>query len=153
MEQLGVPKRIGGSGPIVGDLEWDVKKYLALNGGMHDAAIAAWNHKGVYDSARPISYIRYMGQLGQSTDPNLKVTLARIETMRRFAVDELKLPDNDSYTSYVALDRPYVVWNAKTAPRLVRVQDPVRALKDDVEELKVVNGYRVPAAAIARAAE
>jgi predicted aminopeptidase len=31
--------------------------------------------------------------------------------MRRFAVDELLLPDNDSYTSYVTLDRPYVVWN------------------------------------------
>lgn len=46
-----------------------------------------------------------------ATDPNLKATLARVETMRRFAVDELLLPDNDSYTSYVALDRPYVVWN------------------------------------------
>ena len=46
----------------------------------------------------------------------------------------------------------YVVWNAKTKPRLLRVQDPVAALKDDIEELKVVNGYRVPADAIARAA-
>jgi predicted aminopeptidase len=45
------------------------------------------------------------------SDPKLKDTLARVETMRRFAVDELLLPDNDSYTSYVALDRPYVVWN------------------------------------------
>ena len=71
MEALGIAKRIGGTGPVVGDLEWDVKKYFALNGGMHDAAIAAWNHKGVYDSARPISFIRYMGQLGQSSDPNL----------------------------------------------------------------------------------
>jgi hypothetical protein len=46
----------------------------------------------------------------------------------------------------------YVVWNAKAEPRLMRVQDPVRALREDVEELKVVNGYRVPAAAIAKAA-
>lgn len=41
-------------------------------------------------------------------------TRARLETvleLRKFAVDELKLPDNDSYTSFVALDRPYVVWN------------------------------------------
>jgi predicted aminopeptidase len=44
-------------------------------------------------------------------DPGLKHTLTRIATMRRFAVDELGLPNNDSYTSYVALDRPYVVWN------------------------------------------
>ena len=44
-------------------------------------------------------------------DPSLKTTLTRIATMRRFAVDELGLPSNDSYTIYVALDRPYVVWN------------------------------------------
>ncbi len=35
--------------------------------------------------------------------------------IRRFAVDELGLPDNDSYTTYVALDRPYVVWNVVAA--------------------------------------
>jgi predicted aminopeptidase len=46
-----------------------------------------------------------------ATDATLKNTLARIATMRRFAVDELGLPSNDSYTSYVELDRPYVVWN------------------------------------------
>lgn len=45
------------------------------------------------------------------TDPKLKHTLARVEAIRRFAVEELALPDNDSYTTYVALDRPYVVWN------------------------------------------
>jgi predicted aminopeptidase len=44
-------------------------------------------------------------------DSKLKTTLARVDTMRRFAVDELLLPSNDSYTTYVALDRPYVVWN------------------------------------------
>jgi hypothetical protein len=42
---------------------------------VHDAAIAAWGHKGFYDSARPISFIRYMGQLGQSSDPGLTVDL------------------------------------------------------------------------------
>ena len=47
----------------------------------------------------------------ETADPQLRATLARIETMRRFAVEELLLPSNDSYTSYVALDRPYVVWN------------------------------------------
>ena len=43
--------------------------YLALNGAVHDAAIAAWGLKGYYDSVRPISMIRYMGGLGQSSDP------------------------------------------------------------------------------------
>ena len=52
-------------------LQWDVKLYLALNGAVHDAAIAAWGLKGHYDSVRPISMIRYMGGLGQSSDPTL----------------------------------------------------------------------------------
>jgi len=62
-------KRIGGSGPVVSDLEWDAKLYLALNGAVHDAAIVAWGTKRHYDSARPISMIRYLGGLGQSSDP------------------------------------------------------------------------------------
>jgi hypothetical protein len=51
-------------------LQWDVKLYFALNGALHDAAIAAWGAKGYYDSVRPISMIRYMGGLGQSSDPH-----------------------------------------------------------------------------------
>ena len=66
----GFERRIGGSGPVVDPLEWDVKTYFALNGAVHDAAIAAWGLKGYYDSARPISMIRYMGGLGQSSDPS-----------------------------------------------------------------------------------
>ncbi len=54
-------KQIGGAGPVVNDLEWDVKGYLALGGAMHDAAITAWSHKGWYDYPRPISALRYMG--------------------------------------------------------------------------------------------
>ncbi|HET6775966.1 MAG TPA: vanadium-dependent haloperoxidase [Acidimicrobiales bacterium] len=66
----GFQHRIGGEGPVVDRLEWDVKLYLALNGAVHDAAVAAWGVKGYYDSARPISMIRYMGGLGQSSDPD-----------------------------------------------------------------------------------
>jgi hypothetical protein len=61
--------KIGGTGPSVDRLQWDVKLYLALNGAVHDAAIAAWGLKGKYDGARPISMIRYMAGLGQSSDP------------------------------------------------------------------------------------
>ncbi len=46
-----------------------------------------------------------------AVDPKLQTTLTRIAAMRRFASEELGLPSNDSYTQYVALDRPYVVWN------------------------------------------
>ncbi len=62
-------KRLGGTGPVLDDLEWDVKLYLALNGAVHDAAVAAWGLKRKYDSVRPISAIRYMAGLGQSSDP------------------------------------------------------------------------------------
>jgi hypothetical protein len=66
----GFELRIGGEGPEVDRLEWDVKLYFALNGAVHDAAVAAWGVKGYYDSVRPISMIRYMGSKGQSSDPD-----------------------------------------------------------------------------------
>ncbi|MGH3052383.1 MAG: vanadium-dependent haloperoxidase [Gaiellaceae bacterium] len=45
--------------------EWDAKLYFALNGAVHDAAVAAWGAKGHYDSARPISMIRHLGEEGE----------------------------------------------------------------------------------------
>jgi hypothetical protein len=65
----GLELRIAGDGAEVERLEWDVKLYFALNGAVHDAGVAAWGVKGYYDSARPISMIRYMGGKGQSSDP------------------------------------------------------------------------------------
>jgi hypothetical protein len=62
-------RRFAGAGPVLAPLEWDVKIYLALNGAVHDAAVGAWGAKRVYDSVRPISMIRYLGGLGQSSDP------------------------------------------------------------------------------------
>ena len=64
-------KRISGTGPIVDDLEWDIKLYFTLAGGMHDAAIACWGAKGWYDYIRPISAIRMMADYGQCTDTSL----------------------------------------------------------------------------------
>jgi len=61
-------KKIGGTGPIVDDLEWDVKMYLALNAATHDAAVACWAAKRFYDGWRPMSAVRYLGGLGQSSD-------------------------------------------------------------------------------------
>ncbi|MEM8931912.1 MAG: vanadium-dependent haloperoxidase, partial [Acidobacteriota bacterium] len=65
-DQLAV-RSVGGV--AVGALEWDVKLYLALGGAMHDVAIAAWGVKGWYDYIRPISAIRFLADLGQSSDP------------------------------------------------------------------------------------
>jgi hypothetical protein len=70
-DELSPNLRIGGTGAAVDRLEWDVKLYFAVNGAVHDAGIAAWGLKGYYDSVRPISMIRYMGGLGQSSDPSL----------------------------------------------------------------------------------
>lgn len=63
-------KRIGGTGPVVNDLEFDVKLYFSVNAAVYDAGISAWDHKEFYDYARPISMIRYMGGKGQSSDPS-----------------------------------------------------------------------------------
>src|SRR5580765_682319 len=64
-------KRIGGTGPLVDDLEWDVKMYFALNAGLHEAACACWSAKRFYDGYRPICAVRYLAGLGQSSDPGL----------------------------------------------------------------------------------
>ena len=59
-------------GPTSADrLKWDVELYFALNGAVHDAAIAAWGLKRAYQSVRPISMIRYLALHGQSSDANL----------------------------------------------------------------------------------
>jgi predicted aminopeptidase len=44
--------------------------------------------------------------------------LADVREARDFASRELKLPDNDSYRTYVKINRPYVVWNVVAAPAL-----------------------------------
>lgn len=60
-------KRYKGVGPILDDLQWDIKAYFTMAGTMHDAAITAWGCKGWYDYLRPISAIRLMADLGQCT--------------------------------------------------------------------------------------
>ncbi len=62
-------KKIGGIGPAVNDLEWDVKMYFTVNAAAHDAACAAWGAKRYYDGYRPLSAVRYLGMLGQSSEP------------------------------------------------------------------------------------
>lgn len=61
-------KRFEGEGPVLDELEWDVKLYFCINAALSDAAIACWDTKRKYNYVRPISMIRYMGGLGQSSD-------------------------------------------------------------------------------------
>ena len=55
-------------------------------------------------------------------DPRTPETLIReladVRAARNFASRVLKLPNNDSYRTYVKIDRPYVVWNVVAAPAL-----------------------------------
>ncbi len=51
------------------------------------------------------------------TDPRLRGRLEAALQARRFASEQLGLPDNGSYTRYADLGRDYVVWNVVAAPR------------------------------------
>ena len=63
-------RRLLGEGPELDELSWDVHVYLALNGALHDAAIAAWELKRKYLSSRPITLVRYLAGLGQRSLPD-----------------------------------------------------------------------------------
>lgn len=51
-----------------------------------------------------------------STPAALRARLVLVQRARRFAVDELGLPDNRSYSRYVDLDRDYVLVNVFATP-------------------------------------
>lgn len=52
----------------------------------------------------------------EETPPALATRLRVVAEARRFSIDELGLPDNDSYMTYADLERDYVVWNVFAAP-------------------------------------
>ncbi len=77
-------------------------------------AQAVRGHLTVMHSARPI------GELvaDPAVAPAEREKLSSVLAIRRFASDRLALPDNDSYTSYADIGRPFVVWNVFVAPEL-----------------------------------
>lgn len=80
--------------------------------GLAYVAQAVQGHWGVMRAARPLS--DWLAD--DTTPPALKDRLATVQRMRRFAVDELDLPDNASYTRYADLKRRAVVWNVVATP-------------------------------------
>lgn len=50
------------------------------------------------------------------TEAELRERLTLVQEIRRFSVSRLALPENDSYLSYVELDRPYLIQNLFAAP-------------------------------------
>ena len=95
-------KKFEGKGPVLNNLEWDVKSYFALGGALHDAAITCWGIKGWYDYIRPISAIRYMAEKGQSSDPGLPsyhpagIPLVPGKVELIYAGDTLAGPNNEN---------------------------------------------------------
>ncbi len=54
----------------------------------------------------------------ESTPVELKKKLERAKEIREFAIEELALPDDGSYRSYVDVGKPFVTWNVIAAPAL-----------------------------------
>jgi predicted aminopeptidase len=77
-------------------------------------AQAVEGHLAIQQRTRPISEV-----VGDSTTAeNLKRSLSVVSALREFAVRELRLPNNGSFTTYADLGRPYAVWNVSAAPEL-----------------------------------
>lgn len=77
-------------------------------------AQAVDGHMDIRHRTQPISRI--------IADPDanaaLKGALTVVVKLREFASHELKLPDNESFTTYADLGRPYAVWNVSATPEL-----------------------------------
>ena len=58
------------------------------------------------------------------TDPRQLQQFRQVLEIRDFASRKLGLPDNNSFRSYVRLNRPYVVWNVIATPEFSL--DPVQ---------------------------
>jgi predicted aminopeptidase len=75
---------------------------------------AAQGQLELLSDARPID--DWIADPGTSSKLRLRLETAR--QIRRFAVSEMALPDNNSYKNYAALKRKYVLWNVVATPEL-----------------------------------
>jgi predicted aminopeptidase len=90
---------------------------LLLVGGCANVGYYWQSIRGQFDiwsRQRDIASILQSAETPEATRERLATTLR----MRAFAVSELGLPDNASYTRYADLGRPYVVWNVFATPEL-----------------------------------
>jgi predicted aminopeptidase len=75
---------------------------------------AVGGHLGLMNAREPVDEVI----ADPGSPPELRRQLSDSQAMRSFAAAELALPVDDSYRHYVALDRPYVVWNVFATPEL-----------------------------------
>jgi predicted aminopeptidase len=52
----------------------------------------------------------------EATPPALAARLRLLQEARRFSIEALGLPDNDTYLTYADIERDFVVWNVFAAP-------------------------------------
>lgn len=73
---------------------------------------AASGHLALMHARRPVAEAIESGEADPATLQKLRLSVE----IRAFAVDSLGLPDNDSYSQYVATGGDAVVWNVVAAP-------------------------------------
>ncbi|WP_158213275.1 aminopeptidase [Pigmentiphaga sp. NML080357] len=71
-------------------------------------------HSSLLQAARPLDQVL----ADPATPDDLRTRLRYAQSARRYASQELGLPDNGSYTQYADVKRPYVVWNVFATPEL-----------------------------------
>lgn len=73
---------------------------------------ALGGHLEIKSCEQPVSDLLTSPEL----DAELRNKLLLAQQARRFASEQLALPDNASYTMYADLQRPYVIWNVVATP-------------------------------------
>ncbi|MDH3304053.1 MAG: aminopeptidase [Gammaproteobacteria bacterium] len=73
---------------------------------------AAAGHWELMRKREPIAEV--IGDSDTSTE--LKDRLRLVQAARQFSIEELALPDNESYRSYADIEREFVVWNVFATP-------------------------------------
>ena len=69
---------------------------------------------GILSRRQPIEKVLASGDLPPEQQRQLELT----QSLREFAISELGLPDNGSYTTFVQVDGQSVTWNVVAAPEL-----------------------------------
>ena len=90
---------------------------ILLSGLMLASCSLPYYTQSVYGHLRLMSKREPIAEIvaDPDTDPELRAQLELVMEIRGFAVDQLALPDNGSYTKYAQLDGEYPVWNVFAA--------------------------------------
>lgn len=88
---------------------------LSLAGLLSACSSVAYYSQSIIGHSRLMLARQSIDEVLKTADPELADQLRLVQNLRQFAVSELGLPNNRSYTSYVALKRDYPVWTVVAA--------------------------------------